>query len=995
MSNQALLSEIQLLRRDLADLSVRVLALEEQAASRVVDRTAPSSPLVVNYTGGLGASSPVPYLPEGASSAAETQLWQSVVSTSEQPIPVTEADRLQLAREAGAFLRRCLEGDHRGTSGRSRLRLSSRVYILCRDREGRLYNPVSIHRSFSSICPLVKSGSCCGDSIFVGLPSVWEAKVAREAAGLLWPADGEVEEEPAELVPRPIQLRQCTVLVGERLQPDSDYPVGSYEFFAEGDGCPENLTIAIIAVVEIEGRVVVAVPHQVWHRTVSKRKLPPTSLVKPVCVAVDFVDRGEEEEERELRTEKLWLGYFAAPHEAQVFFDPSGEKAAEADIGFVTGAHSLLPSAEALAAAVEQHFAFTSAQSGPELISAPTPGGVDSRLQAFQASLAHISLSLQQLTGGGGGKALKAKPKAEASPACPPGLAAPSAAPVAQPVQPGQVSAKLDADVIASARLAGIPEYQLEEMAKLVVRGRPNMTDLPVTRPAVPRQRLVGERGGRGRGRRVWRAGRPSIWRSSGSGPGQVDQDHEAPGPAEETKQFEWEALLDASGSAGAEGSMSSSRRHAAALRLLKKSLKTNPQIHLHYGGAEHGSRLPERLPNARQFRGPGVSPSVARVEEQSPSLSNPGAPPLGHRRHFGLLAWRCPRGGPGESSTTPLSRRSTIDRPQLLGSVRRVSPGGSSSHGGIQQSHLADRSRASALKADRCSLDGAGIASPERDRPAHGEEAQVVKETSRSQRRPERERQREERRWEKCLPDGGGVQQLSQLPADALGATCLSSPLSLTSTLKADRLHSALETAGFEDSCMVRPSPLRLTGTTSRLSRCRSLSPTPFLPSSTRLRSQSLLRSPSSLRRPLFGTPPTFLPSSTCLKSQSPLTRSMSRNCTTSGTPPSLLSSSTCMPPLSSEAEPWLDGHAESGTPSTFLPSSSQPLQGSSFEKTSSPAAKSRECKERMAPSTRQVNTADAAPCPHVESEGGKVPGAAASTVEVELFGAPRHGGC
>ena len=248
----------------------------------------------------------------------------------------------------------------------------------------------------------------------------------------------EGEEEPAELVSRPIQLRQCTVLVGERLQPDSDYPVGSYEFFAEGDGCPENLTIAIIAVVEIEGRVVVAVPHQAWDRTVSKRKLPPTSLVKPVCVAVDFVDRSEEEEERELRTEKLWLGYLAAPHETQVFFDPSGEKAAEADIGFATGAHSLLPSAEALAAAVEQHFAFASAQSGPELISAPTPGGVDSRLQALEASLAHTSLSLQQLTGGGGGKALKAKPKAEASPPCPPGLAAPSATPVVQPVQPGQ-----------------------------------------------------------------------------------------------------------------------------------------------------------------------------------------------------------------------------------------------------------------------------------------------------------------------------------------------------------------------------------------------------------------------------------------------------------------------------------------------------------------------------------------------------------------------------
>lgn len=375
----------------------------------------------------------------------------------------------------------------------------------------------------------------------------------------------EGEEEPAELVSRPIQLRQCTVLVGERLQPDSDYPVGSYEFFAEGDGCPENLTIAIIAVVEIEGRVVVAVPHQAWHRTVSKRKLPPTSLVKPVCVAVDFVDRSEEEEERELRTEKLWLGYLAAPHETQVFFDPSGEKAAEADIGFVTGAHSLLPSAEALAAAVEQHFAFASAQSGPELISAPTPGGVDSRLQALEASLAHISLSLQQLTGGGGGKALKAKPKAEASPPCPPGLAAPSATPVVQPVQPGQASAKLDADVIASARLAGIPEYQLEEMAKLVVRGRPNMTDLPATRPAVPRHNDLSE------------SEEDEAEEEDFGGPvGQASGDPVAQALVKLTKitkhlaqqkkpsSSNWEALLDASGSAGAEGSMSSSRRHAA-----------------------------------------------------------------------------------------------------------------------------------------------------------------------------------------------------------------------------------------------------------------------------------------------------------------------------------------------------------------------------------------------------------------------------------------------
>lgn len=53
MSLQSLVSELQSLRRDLSELSARVLALENQVTSTTEARftTPPASPLVINYTG--------------------------------------------------------------------------------------------------------------------------------------------------------------------------------------------------------------------------------------------------------------------------------------------------------------------------------------------------------------------------------------------------------------------------------------------------------------------------------------------------------------------------------------------------------------------------------------------------------------------------------------------------------------------------------------------------------------------------------------------------------------------------------------------------------------------------------------------------------------------------------------------------------------------------------------------------------------------------------
>lgn len=183
MSSSSPAADIVQLRREVSLLTERVRVLEEQLGQRpAVSLT--SSPVTVNYLGASGTalSSEIPPFPEF--STPEREPSQAVVRPGGLP---TEAERLAIAEEVGRFLRRSLQGDYRGGSGRDRLRLQSRVYILVRDFSGRLYNPVEIYHRFVDLKPKVKSGDSAGDSIFIGLPTVWEAKAAVAAAQLRWP----------------------------------------------------------------------------------------------------------------------------------------------------------------------------------------------------------------------------------------------------------------------------------------------------------------------------------------------------------------------------------------------------------------------------------------------------------------------------------------------------------------------------------------------------------------------------------------------------------------------------------------------------------------------------------------------------------------------------------------------------------------------------------------------------------------------------------------
>lgn len=181
MSDRALRAEIDSLRSSLEALRIEVRELGD----RVIE---------LEGSGGHLESSP-PGAPSVAASAKAASIstgHYSVLSASPSSrgsvaVEDTEA-RAQLAREIGNFIRRALEGDFRGSSGRDRLRLASKWYLVFADFHGNRVNPPRVLRNFSEASALCKQGPDAGQSVFVGVATQWEARIVFNQAGFEWPA---------------------------------------------------------------------------------------------------------------------------------------------------------------------------------------------------------------------------------------------------------------------------------------------------------------------------------------------------------------------------------------------------------------------------------------------------------------------------------------------------------------------------------------------------------------------------------------------------------------------------------------------------------------------------------------------------------------------------------------------------------------------------------------------------------------------------------------
>ena len=254
-------------------------------------------------------------------------------------------EREQTAREIGCWLRRALDGRPRGPSGRDRIQLASRFYLVCRDIHGNLRNPPLLFSSWK----LAKE-VCCrqgepGDAVFIGLPSK-EIEIALQGAAMTTLSDtpSRLEEKPEAS-----GLRDNFVLSGDTVV--EDYKIGILSLTEPA------VSTSCISICAYDNRVLVAV-HARWRLgPAQERSSLAKRCLEEVCASIE--DRGAPSGEASLH---VWLGLLSTALEAQVFFD---EDAEPPGIDFPVGDDGVLeiPLAQALVAVSRDHFTFMTAES--------------------------------------------------------------------------------------------------------------------------------------------------------------------------------------------------------------------------------------------------------------------------------------------------------------------------------------------------------------------------------------------------------------------------------------------------------------------------------------------------------------------------------------------------------------------------------------------------------------------------------------------------------
>ena len=184
--------EIEVLKEDHKALEEEVRRLRRALAGlRATDRPSgyPESEGSYSYVGSLagGGASVAPSSPARSFGSADGRSAGSSVAPSAATGgvgPISWPAREEIADNIGLWIRRCLNGENRGTSGRDRNPLQSRYWIVVKSIEGEIYNPPLIYKTWSGAKGLVKRGAETGDSIFVGVPSEREVIRVVRFAGL-------------------------------------------------------------------------------------------------------------------------------------------------------------------------------------------------------------------------------------------------------------------------------------------------------------------------------------------------------------------------------------------------------------------------------------------------------------------------------------------------------------------------------------------------------------------------------------------------------------------------------------------------------------------------------------------------------------------------------------------------------------------------------------------------------------------------------------------
>ena len=111
-------------------------------------------------------------------------------SSATSPAPSSVSDnRTPVLKVIGSWLVHALAGRIVGRSGRERLPESSRVYLILQDSVGNPFNPALVCQSWKEAQRIVKPRGQLGSSVFIGLPSVADARIVCQETGVEWPEE--------------------------------------------------------------------------------------------------------------------------------------------------------------------------------------------------------------------------------------------------------------------------------------------------------------------------------------------------------------------------------------------------------------------------------------------------------------------------------------------------------------------------------------------------------------------------------------------------------------------------------------------------------------------------------------------------------------------------------------------------------------------------------------------------------------------------------------
>ena len=243
-----------------------------------------------------------------------------------------------------------------------------------------------------------------------------------------------------------------------------DYPLCCFrpdEFIA-------GPSVRLILVTKIENSYLGAVPQPAWDRLVAKRALPRSFLSKAVRVLVKSC-REDDRSSAGDSDSVIWLGFIAADFQAAIEMSDPDAEAVEIDFG-----EDPLPFADALVQVAQDHFAFFSAEEGPEEVPVQEPGsgGLTERVGVLEIMIQNLNSTLAHMV-----PTTPEAPRVTFADAPPPAVAHKLPSPKTKSrtrgtmqVEPEEKFPDLDAGVVNAALQAGVEPAALEEMQALMAK---------------------------------------------------------------------------------------------------------------------------------------------------------------------------------------------------------------------------------------------------------------------------------------------------------------------------------------------------------------------------------------------------------------------------------------------------------------------------------------------------------------------------------------------